>query len=846
MDALLYAMGPETEVIIKTLTVKADNGTVHNITAAELKKFNVVVSSFNAYFVPKINHLQYRIECSRRSQLHGETIETYVRSLYEIADNCDFHCMDEMIRDRLMTGVRDRDLEKELRLKGNDLTLAIATSVARNWEEVKSHMGESKTDKDKVQLEYFSRHSARHSRGGKQHSGNNNFNRGRKSSTHQYANAAEQPVNKKCSRCALSHPVQATCPAKYQKCLKCGIVGHFRAACRSKRQIRQHEIQTEQSSNYDDDSQYFLGSVQCPPDKPWTVNLSLRGSNTQFKADSGADVTVITRHTYQSLAKPTSLKSTNSILRSMSSKVQCDGKFDTTVKLNGQDYARTVYVVSSGTNLLSRSACKEMKILQYNEVGLNQLNVDPNIFSEAGIIKTEPITIKLMDGAVPYNVPVARRVPLPMVDLVDEELKRMEKNGVIQKITKPTDWCSPMVATMKKTGKVRICVDLKQLNKSVKREKYMLPTVTDIIGKLSGSVKFSSLDASGGYWQVPLTTESQELTTFITPRGRYCFKRLPYGITSASEIFQRKMCEILEGIDCIEIYQDDIIIHGRTDDEHDRTLKLVLAALKKAGVKLNQSKCLIGVREMNFLGHHISRDGVLPDANKVKAIFEMKAPSNVPSLRRFLGMVNFLGQYLPNLATVLKPLKDLLRKDSVWSWESQQQQAFSEAKRLVTESLCLAYYDQKLPTVVSADASSYGIGGVLMQDHSGKLMPVAYCSRTLSPAEVRYAQIEKEILASVWTCEKFATFIVGLKSFKLLTDHKPNVPLMSTRDLNMVPIRCQRLLMRMLRFNPEPEYRPGRDLVVADALSRQPITPTTNKSPLDDDVTAYVDSVVQG
>ena len=218
-------------------------------------------------------------------------------------------------------------------------------------------------------------------------------------------------------------------------------------------------------------------------------------------------MTVITRHTYQSIAKPTPLKSTNSILRSMSSKVQCDGKFDTTVKLNGQDYALTVYVVSSGTNLLSRSACKEMKILQYNEVGLNQLNVDPNIFSEAGIIKTDPITIKLMDSAVPYNVPVARRVPLPMVDLVDEELKRMEKNGVIQKITKPTDWCSPMVATMKKTGKVRICVDLKQLNKSVKREKYMLPTVTDIIGKLSGSVKFSSLDASGGYWQVPLATE---------------------------------------------------------------------------------------------------------------------------------------------------------------------------------------------------------------------------------------------------------------------------------------------------------------------------------------------------
>ncbi|RXN15792.1 Transposon Ty3-G Gag-Pol poly [Labeo rohita] len=223
-------------------------------------------------------------------------------------------------------------------------------------------------------------------------------------------------------------------------------------------------------------------------------------------------------------------------------------------------------------------------------------------------------------------------------------------------------------------------------------------------------------------------------------------------------------------------------------EQHDQRLTKVFERVESAGLKLNQDKCLLRQQQLHFLGHLIDKSGVKPDPEKVRAVHELSPPQNVQELKRVLGMFNYLGNYIPNLSTEGKPLYDLLRSSAVWTWVYPQEAAFQRIKDNFSTSPVLTFYNASLPTAVSANASSYGIGDVLLQLHGGDWKPVAYCSRSLSEAETRYAQIEKECLASIWVCEKFEKYLTGLENFKLVTDHKPLVPLTNKKDLDNVPL----------------------------------------------------------
>ena len=236
----------------------------------------------------------------------------------------------------------------------------------------------------------------------------------------------------------------------------------------------------------------------------------------------------------------------------------------------------------------------------------------------------------------------------------------MESLGIISKVDTPTSWCAGMVVVPKKDKTVRICVDLKPLNTSVLRETHPLPKVDDTLAQLTGAKVFSKLDANSGFWQIPLAEKSRHLTTFITPFGRFCFNKMPFGISSAREHFQKRMNEILSDLPGALCLIDDILIYGSTQAEHDKNLQAVLERIQSAGVTLNKEKCEFGKTTIKFLGHIISPEGISPDPQKTIAVKNMKQPSNVSELRRFLGMVNQLGKFSPNIAEFTKPLRDLL------------------------------------------------------------------------------------------------------------------------------------------------------------------------------------------
>ena len=312
--------------------------------------------------------------------------------------------------------------------------------------------------------------------------------------------------------------------------------------------------------------------------------------------------------------------------------------------------------------------------------------------------------------------------------------------------------------------------------------------VEQTLAQLAGARVFSKLDTNSGFWQIPLSRESALLTTFITPFGRYCFHRLPFGITSAPEHFQRRMSDILNGLDGVVCMMDDVLIHRQTVQEHDERLVKVLHQLENAELTLNREKCQLSQSQIKFLGQVIDANGIRPDPDKIAAIHDVPTPGNVGDLRRFLGMVNHLSKFSPNLAEKTTPLRELLNKKNEWVWGEPQRQAFEDVKQAQVVSPVLSLLDQNSDTIVSADASSHSLGAVLLEKQpGGEWKPVSYISRSLTPTERRYTQIEKEALAFTWACERFSDYLLGL-SFHIQTDHKPLVPLFSSKNLGELPI----------------------------------------------------------
>ncbi|KAL0190869.1 hypothetical protein M9458_013567 [Cirrhinus mrigala] len=303
-----------------------------------------------------------------------------------------------------------------------------------------------------------------------------------------------------------------------------------------------------------------------------------------------------------------------------------------------------------------------------------------------------------------------------------------------------------------------------------------------------------------------------------------------------------QMFENFEGVLC---HADDVLVCGRNRQEHDQRLHRVLQKMQEEGLTLNE-KCEFRQEHSMFVGHRVSSKGIEPDPNKVKAILQMPELTQVEDVRRLMGMANYLSKFVPQMATITMPLKDLLREKNEWVWGEPQQTAFKKLKSGLSSPKALAQYSNTAETKVAADASPYGIGAILTQKQAdNSWQPVTYISRGLTDTEKRYAQIEKEALAVTWACERLTSYLQGLH-FTLQTDHKPLVPLLSTRGLDDLPPRVLRFRLRLLRYDYNIVHVPGKNLITADTLSRAPLTdtPSAEDLQLEKEVQVFVDAVV--
>ena len=607
----------------------------------------------------------------------------------------------------------------------------------------------------------------------------------------------------------------------------------------------------------------------------WEIHMPAKNGVIYFKVDSGADVTVIPPEDLPKLGlTKADIHMTRKKLYGPSKRrMKCLGFVTTKFRWGDTTGEQLIYVCEGLKRpLLGKPEIRKFKILTFNETdkfscaavqdfdtidngqGDNPEEYDivkefPTIHGRLGKINVgEDVTIRMKQGITPHQTTAPRHIPIPLREKVIRELEKMVKMGVIKKIDNPTEWCHPIVIVSKPDGSIRLCIDLTKLNAGVERELYQLESVEETIGKLGDECVFmTKVDANSGYWQVPLDKASQELTTFITPIGRFCCTRGPYGLSSMQEIFSKKMDIVIAGLVGIVKSTDDFMIHAKTREILRERTRELFKRFEKHGVTINLKKCEFEKTEMNFIGHKINKDGIQPLESKMAAIEAFAEPRDITELRRFLGMANQMAKFNPNLSEASAPLRDLLSTKNDFVWQPAHAEAFKQVKKVIMSPEVLKLYDVNRPTKIRCDGSRLnGIAVILYQKHGDRWYPVNCASRYLKESEKRWYPIENEMLAITWGCEKMNLYLQGLPHFLIETDHNPLVPILNNKSLVDMSPRIQEMRMKLLKYSFTAKHVKGKDMEDADALSRAPHEKPSEKDTIRvNEVEAFVSQVVK-
>ncbi|XP_059060190.1 uncharacterized protein K02A2.6-like [Achroia grisella] len=814
---LINLIGADGFDIYETFTFESDE---------ERDDINIVLKKFDIYFGVKINITLARYNFFSRNQEQGETISQYVVALRLLSKNCAFASLEEeLIRDRIVCGIRSGVVRDRL-LRAEDLTLDKAIKICEA-DEVSADSSRCLEARGACVAAVAVRGAGGAGGGAGRRPRGGGYGRGR--SRGRVAPAHMQVQCRGCGRKCTP----GACPAQNVQCFMCHNYGHFARMCESVSVKKMYDIdmcdEAANGEKQDDCELFFISmltdvsvvknATTTASRDEWYELLKCDGGTEKFKLDSGADINVLSYERFKSLGFVDSiLENRNNIkLQSYSGNI---------IPIRGvcklrwyhKSYKYDLFFAIANIlceSVLGRQTCINLGLIKRcDSVRISDYN---DLFEGLGCLPGEYHIV--VNSCVQPVVSAPRKVPLALQDKLRTELDRMIGLGVIRKVSHPTPWVNSVVIVAKKNGDLRICLDPRPLNCAIQRAHFQLPTVTEIATKLQGAIYFSVLDANSGFWAIKLDEPSADLCTFSSPFGRYQYTRLPYGLNCAPEVFHATVKQLLEGLDGVDSFVDDIICWGRTKQEHDDRLQALLERARKINLKFNKNKCKICVQEVTYLGHIFNKDGMKPDCSKVTAIKEMPVPTDKKSLERFLGAVNYLSKFIPNYSDRTFPLTGLLKKDIEWMWGSSHQRAVDELKHLISVAPVLALYDVRAPVVVSVDASAVALGAVLLQ--AGR--PVEYASRTLTDTQSRYAQIEKELLAIVFACEKYHQYIYGKKNVIVETDHKPLENIFK-KPLQSVPARLQRMLLRLQGYDLNVTYKPGKYMYLADTLSRAPLS----------------------
>ena len=816
---LLTVIGEEARDVFSTFQFDGEE---------DKAKIKPVLTKFGEYCEPRRNIPFERYLFNKRVQEPGETYEQYRTELRKIAEGCEFDKItpDEILRDRLVFGIRDSKVRERL-LRETKLTLQRTDEICRASESMQKQM-KVVGEKSDVPVNAVSKGKFQYKKKDK-------------------SNVANKQT-KECGNCGQRHDMsrKENCPAHLKECRKCGKLSHFARKCRSSKRDNRVKAIVEDSSGDE-----CLGVTSSGLDDSQPVTLKLESGNyLRFQPDTGAQCNTIPLTLYKQATGDVKLKHVEKAKTKLSAYGGANLNVVGKVKLRvwRDDFRCKLdckIVDNKGIRpLLGRKVCIGMNIIKYMDndeirkpltgstnvyvVGDREtvtketlLQKFPDVFSEeVGMMEGEH-NIRIDKNVDPVQH-APRRVPVALRAKVKEALQSLEKQEIITSVTTPTPWISSVVAIPKANkNKLRICLDPRDLNRAVQRENYPLPTIEDIATRLHGAKVFTKLDVRNGFWHVKLNEESSYLTTFNTPFGRYRWQRLPFGISSAPEVFQRKMHELIEGLKGIEVVADDFIVVGYVDTmeeanrNHDNTLMAFLERCRERNVKLNIDKLTLREREVPFIGHVATDKGLRVDPAKVRAITEMPAPTDKAGVQRLLGLAQYLSKFLPRLSDITKPLRELTQNDVQWFRGDAQQASLDSLKKAVTQTPVLRYYNLEEEVTIQCDASSTGVAAALLQGGQ----PVAYCSRAMTPAETRYAQIEKELLAIVFAVERFEPYVYGRDKVTMESDYKP-LQFIFQKPLHAVPKRLQRMLLRLQKYSLHVHYKKGKEMYLADTLSR--------------------------
>lgn len=672
IDVLLYVMGEKSEEILLQFPEIPDT-------------LEGVLDKFTGYFTPKVNVIFERFLFNTRLQRDHETVNDFIIDLHKIAETCKFGTLkEELIRDRIAVGIQNKKVSENLQLK-SDLTLNDAILIVKR--------AEDQEKQTKIML-------------GSQTDSNYEVNKIKKSNI----------SSRKCYFCGVDYNNQHQCPARDATCFKCGRIGHFSSVCRS------NDEKNKQSKS--GKKQLYINWEQIQNVDKYSKNIYVRefSKEVNFLIDTGSDIDCLPMSIISPNLRKT-IKNTNVTIKAANNRsLKIFGVIYLNLSYNNIVIRTELFVIDGLTKpIVGKNTIEKFSLLKILSIDkdkqftkVNPCAEFPKIFKNIGEFKEE-VSIKLKENAKPFAQTVPRNVPIPRLDALKKELTKLEELEIISSIQEPTEWVAPIVVVPKDNNDIRLCVDFTRLDEHIFRPYFPITSPDAKFAKIGKAKYFSKIDLNKGFHQIKLKEDCQKLTTFITPFGRYYYKRLPFGISMAPEEFVGRFYRVLQGIQNIIFHVDEVLIFGADIESHDDTLSEVLLKLSKEGLTINKEKSIFGVEEIEFLGSVLSSKGVTICQNRIKAIKEFPRPKDKKELQRFLGMINFVSKYIQNRADILEPLYALLKNNVPYLWDHLQENSFKLVKDMIEDAIPLGFFNKDRKTYINTDASSYGIGAYLYQ-----------------------------------------------------------------------------------------------------------------------------------